>query len=248
MMQQGIKNTLSTLYRIHMGIVFLITLLVFYLPIRFFLTNEKKKQAIFPLFVLWARLFCFFTGLRIDVKNTYHIQHKQVVFIANHTSFLDIIFMYLLFPKHPFLFLGKAELLKVPLVKTFFKKLHIPVFREAKTKTGQSFKQASEALKNGWSIIIFPEGGIKEKLVPQLQPFKDGAFRLAAMHQVPVVPITFLNNYQLFADPSTKNAVAKPGKARIVVHPSIEITDTDDETILAKKQEAFEVIDGGLGN
>ena len=247
-MKQGIKNLLSTLYRIHMGVVFFITLLIFYLPIRFFLTTEQKKQAIFPVFVAWARLFCLFTGLRIAVKNTYQLKEKQVIFIANHTSFLDIIYMYLLFPKHPFLFLGKAELLKIPLVKTFFKKLHIPVFREAKTKTGQSFKQASEALKNGWSIIIFPEGGIKEKCVPQLQPFKEGAFKLAALHKVPLVPISFLNNYQLFADPSTKNAVAKPGKAEVIIHQIIYIDKNDEETINLKKEEAFDVINQGLRN
>jgi 1-acyl-sn-glycerol-3-phosphate acyltransferase len=247
-MKQGIKNVLSTLYRIHMGVVFFITLLIFYLPIRFFLTTEQKKQAIFPVFVAWARLFCLFTGLRIAIKNTFEIKEKQVIFIANHTSFLDIIYMYLLFPKHPFLFLGKAELLKVPLVKTFFKKLHIPVFREAKTKTGQSFKQASEALKNGWSIIIFPEGGIKEKYVPELQPFKEGAFKLAALHQVPLVPISFLNNYELFADPSTKNAVARPGKAHVMVHDCIYINTNDENTINIKKQEAFDVINQGLKN
>lgn len=247
-MKQGIKNLLSTLYRIHMGVVFFITLLIFYLPIRFFLTTEQKKQAIFPIFVSWARLFCLFTGLRIAVQNKHELPQKQVIFIANHTSFLDIIFMYLLFPKHPFLFLGKAELLKVPLVKTFFKKLHIPVFREDRSKTGKSFKQASEALKNGWSIIIFPEGGIKEKYVPQLQPFKDGAFRLAALHQIPLVPISFLNNYQLFADPSTNNAVAKPGKAEVIVHQIIHIDKNDEETINLKKQEAFDVINQGLRN
>jgi 1-acyl-sn-glycerol-3-phosphate acyltransferase len=247
-MKQGIKNLLSTLYRIHMGFVFFITLLIFYLPIRIFLTTEQKKQAIFPVFVAWARLFCLFTGLRIGVQNRHELPHKQVIFIANHTSFLDIIFMYLLFPKHPFLFLGKAELLKVPLVKTFFKKLHIPVFREDRSKTGKSFKQASEALKNGWSIIIFPEGGIKEKYVPQLQPFKDGAFRLAALHKVPLVPISFLNNHQLFADPTTKNAVAKPGKAEVIVHEIIHIDKNDEETINLKKQEAFDVINLGLRN
>jgi 1-acyl-sn-glycerol-3-phosphate acyltransferase len=245
-MKQGFKFFLRKVYLTYMGIIFVITLLTFYLPIRFLLNTEENKKKSFSIFVLWTRIFCFATGLKISVKHPYQIKEKQVIFIANHTSFLDILFMYLLFPKHPFLFLGKAELLKVPLVKTFFKKLHIPVFREAKTKTGQSFKQASDALKKGWSIIIFPEGGIKEKLVPQLQPFKDGAFRLAVAHNVPIVPITFLNNHELFADPSTKNGKAKPGTASMIVHNPIFITSADDETIALKKQEAFDVVNSGL--
>jgi 1-acyl-sn-glycerol-3-phosphate acyltransferase len=229
-------------------LLFLVTLLLFYVPILLFLLQDKTKKKAFPLFVFWCRLLCFLAGYRIQPKTTFSVPEGPCVFIANHTSFLDILFMYLLFPKHPFLFLGKAELLKIPLVKTFFKKLHIPVFREAKTKTGQSFKQASEALKNGWSIIIFPEGGIKEKCVPQLQPFKEGAFKLAALHKVPLVPISFLNNHQLFADPSTKNAVAKPGKAEVIIHEIIYIDKNDEETINLKKQEAFDVINQGLRN
>jgi len=103
-------------------------------------------------------------------------------------------------------------------------------------------------LKNGWSIIIFPEGGIKEKYVPQLQPFKDGAFRLAALHQIPLVPISFLNNYQLFADPSTQNAIAQPGKAAVIVHECIPIENNEEGTIQTQKQKAFDVINQGLSN
>jgi 1-acyl-sn-glycerol-3-phosphate acyltransferase len=155
--------------------------------------------------------------------------------------------MYLLFPKHPFLFLGKAELLKVPLVKTFFKRLHIPVYRNKGGRNAhKALEAADQALKQGWSIIIFPEGGIKENVVPALQVFKDGAFRLAKHNQVPIVPITFLNNYELLEDPAVRQSVARPGIAQVVVHPTIDaitVTNTELEDL---KLNAFETINAPL--
>ena len=155
--------------------------------------------------------------------------------------------MYLLFPKHPFLFLGKAELLKVPLVKTFFKRLHIPVYRnKGGRNANKALEAADQALKQGWSIIIFPEGGIKEHLVPALQVFKDGAFRLAKNNKVPIVPITFLNHYVLLEDPALKNSVARPGTSQVVVHPTIDaITVTNTELDILKLN-AFETINAPL--
>lgn len=246
-MKERLTNLFSMLFKVYMAFVFVITLLFFYLPIRIFLTTEKQKQGIvFPIFVFWSRLLCFLCLYRVKHNSFEKLPSGPVVFVANHTSFLDIIFMYLLFPDKPFLFLGKAELLKVPLVKTFFKRLHIPVYREKGNKSGQAIKQAGDALRMGWSVIIFPEGGIKEELVPQLQPFKEGAFRLAAMQQVPIVPITFLSNYLLFADPSGKNSAARPGISYIQVHPTLPIPPFNDEAITEVKTQAFELIQGPL--
>ena len=238
---------ISIFFKLYLGILFLVTLLLLYVPILLLLLREKTKKKAFPLFVFWCRILCFLAGYRIRPKTTFSVPEGPCVFIANHTSFLDILFMYLLFPKHPFLFLGKAELLKVPLVKTFFKRLHIPVYRNKGGRNAhKALEAADQALKQGWSIIIFPEGGIKEHLVPTLQVFKDGAFRLAKNNKVPIVPITFLNHYVLLEDPALKNSVARPGTSQVVVHPTIDaITVTNTELDILKLN-AFETINAPL--
>ena len=241
------KNVYSFFFKWYLVLLFLVTLLMFYVPILLFLLQDKTKKKAFPLFVFWCRLLCFLAGYRIQPKTTFSVPEGPCVFIANHTSFLDILFMYLLFPKHPFLFLGKAELLKVPLVKTFFKRLHIPVYRNKGGRNAhKALEAADQALKQGWSIIIFPEGGIKENSVPTLQIFKEGAFRLAKNNQVPIVPITFLNNYELLEDPAVKQSVARPGTAQVVVHQIIDaitVTNTELEDL---KLNAFETINAPL--
>ena len=220
---------------------------MFYVPILLFLLQEKTKKKAFPLFVFWSRLLCFLAGYRVKPKHAYLIHEGPCIFIANHTSFLDIVFMYLLFPKHPFLFLGKAELLKVPLVKTFFKRLHIPVYRnKGGRNANKALEAADQALKQGWSIIIFPEGGIKENVVPTLQMFKDGAFRLAKNNKAPIVPITFLNNYVLLEDPAVKQSVARSGTAQVVVHPTIEVKTVANTELEVLKLNAFETINAPL--
>ena len=129
--------------------------------------------------------------------------------------------MYSLFPKHPLLFLGKAELLNYPLIGTFFRKLHIPVFRGEGRKAAQSYIQSLRSIDNGWCLVIFPEGGIPDEGCPQLAPFKEGAFKIAKSKHIPIVPITFLNNYELFEDPIHFWGKARPGTAKVVVHPII---------------------------
>ena len=241
------KNVFSIFFKWYLVLLFLVTLLMFYVPILLFLLQDKTKKKAFSLFVFWCRLLCFLAGYRIQPKTTFLVPEGPCVFIANHTSFLDILFMYLLFPKHPFLFLGKAELLKVPLVKTFFKRLHIPVYRNKGGRNAhKALEAADQALKQGWSIIIFPEGGIKEHLVPTLQVFKDGAFRLAKNNKVPIVPITFLNNYELLEDPAVKQSVARPGTAQVVVHPIIDAITVTNTELEGLKLNAFETINAPL--
>jgi len=241
------KIIFSFFFKVYLAILFLVTLLFFYLPIFLLLIREDTKKKAFPIFVIWCRIICLLAAYRIKPIHPYSAQEGPFVFISNHTSFLDIVFMYLLFPKHPFLFLGKAELLNVPLVKTFFKRLHIPVYRNKGGRNAQkALEAADKALKQGWSIVIFPEGGIKEHLVPVLQPFKDGAFRLAKNNMAPIVPVTFLNNYELLEDPSVKQSLARPGTAYVVVHPTIDAKTVANTELEVLKLNAFETINAPL--
>lgn len=116
--------------------------------------------------------------------------------------------------------MGKSEILSYPLVKTFFKNLNIPVNRKDKLKAAKSIIRARHEIANGWSIVIFPEGGIPD-VNPFLAPFKEGAFKLAKSTQSSVTPITFENNYYLFSDPEFIFGPARPGIAKITIHETL---------------------------
>lgn len=227
---KSIKKIGSLVYRYYIYTVFFLTLLLFYFPLLPFLSSEKRKKASYPLFVWWGKLFRVCIGVRIQ-KNHRTLPEGPFVIVANHTSYLDIFLMYSLFPKHPLLFLGKSELLKYPMIGTFFRKLHIPVFRGEGRKAAQSYFQSLKAIDNGWCLVIFPEGGIPDNGCPQLAPFKEGAFKIAKNKNIPIVPITFANNFELFEDPMHFWGKARPGIAKVIIHAPIEKDEIEEKSL-----------------
>ncbi|WP_165779184.1 lysophospholipid acyltransferase family protein [Brumimicrobium salinarum] len=231
-----ITGTLYYLWKIYIGIAFAFTLVIFYPILLFFIYNSSLKQFTFRVNICWSRcmrILCFYA-----VEETFEDAKIKgpFVLVANHSSYLDIFLLYSILPHHQFLFMGKSEILKYPLVKTFFKGLNIPVDRSSSIKSARAFIQARKEINKNWSIVIFPEGGIPDD-APQLAPFKSGAFQLAQAAKCPILPITFINHYYLFSDPDTFCAPAKPGLAKVHIHCMIsahEVVESDVETLKEK--------------
>lgn len=120
------------------------------------------------------------------------------------------------------------------------------MYRDNRIKAARSFMACKKALNQGWSVVIFPEGGIPDDNLPHLIPFKDGAFKLAKSCNVPIMPLTFENNYLLFSDPETIFGSAYPGLARVHFHPTITKEQIATVTVEKIKQNAFQLISGVL--
>lgn len=121
---------------------------------------------------------------------------KSYMLVANHTSMLDIMLM-LRVSKNPFVFVGKKELVRIPVFGFFYKRVCIMVDREdVKSRTGV-YLRAKRRLDQGLSVCIFPEGGVPDETV-LLDTFKDGAFRMAIAHKIPIVPIVLYDNKKRF--------------------------------------------------
>jgi 1-acyl-sn-glycerol-3-phosphate acyltransferase len=81
------------------------------------------------------------------------------------------------------------------------------------------FNRAQKRINQGLSICIFPEGGVPEDESVLLDTFKDGAFRLAIEHEIPIVPITFADNKKRF---SYTFFSGSPGIMRVKMHSHVE--------------------------
>jgi 1-acyl-sn-glycerol-3-phosphate acyltransferase len=147
--------------------------------------------------------------------------------------------IYILIPVY-FHTMGKAELLKVPLFKKFFEKMNIPVNRKSVLDSHRAFMRAGSDIDKGISIALFPEGTIHHQ-GPVVGRFKNGPFKLAIEKQIPIVPITFLNNWKLFPD-STKPRMGRPGIARIIMHDPIETKGMTEADLEMLKQRVHDVI------
>lgn len=141
---------------------------------------------------IWAQLIFFGMGMSYKIEESFSLEpNRSYMFIANHTSMMDIMMMLILVKENPFVFVGKAELAKLPVFGFFYKRTCILVDRNDSKSKSQVFKSAQERLNKGLSICIFPEGGVPDDTSVILDKFKDGAFRLAIDHQISIVPIAF---------------------------------------------------------
>jgi len=160
------------------------------------------------------------------------------MFVANHTSMMDIMMM-LYAVKNPFVFVGKKELTKIPLFGFFYKRTCILVDRKSMHSRKEVFNQAQRRLNQGVSICIFPEGGVPDDETVVLDSFKDGAFRLAIEHQIPIVPLVFYDNKKRF---SYTFFSGSPGRMRAKILPFFSPKGYTQENKAKLKQEVREAI------
>lgn len=200
------------------------------------------KESWYPFFFklarIWAKIILIGMGFnwKIESEKTPE-KSKSYMFVANHTSMTDIMLM-LVSVKNPFVFVGKKELTKIPLFGFFYKRTCILVDRSSERSRKAVFLRAQKRLKTGVSICIFPEGGVPDEHIV-LDEFKDGAFRLAINHHIPVVPITFGDNkkrlsYTFFS--------GGPGKMRVKIHDFLLTDNLNVEDTKALNRKAWNII------
>lgn len=209
------------------------------------LKDDTKTDKAFKVKRLWARTICVLTFVKIRVKGKKNLPKKPYVICANHASYLDIVIMFCIIPE-TFLFLGKAELLKWPIVRVFFKNMDIPVDRSNKVKAAHSIELTKLAVQKGYSIAIFPEGLIPDERIPQMRRFKNGAFTLAISQQVPIVPITFETNWKLFSHHGDLFGKGSPGFTKTIIHKPIQTKGLTDKDLVSLSNQTFDVIEAPL--
>jgi len=213
------KNIGYVLYRIWFYILVAVPIFLFSPFLLISTLSEKWYPQFFWLARnLWATPILYGMGCPPRIVREQELERgKSYMLVANHTSMLDIMLM-LRISKNPFVFVGKKELSKIPLFGFFYKRVCIMVDREdTKSRTGV-YRRAQRRLNQGLSICIFPEGGVPEEDVV-LDSFKDGAFKMAIAHDIPVVPITFYDSKKRFSFTFLSGG---PGKLRAKVHTFFE--------------------------
>lgn len=232
------------LFKLWFGMLFGLSLVVLYIPFRLLLRKPSGYPAAFRLMKAWGRFLAYGGMVPWKVYREAALPQPPYIMCANHSSYLDIIHSFCFLPDY-FLFMGKHELLHWPLFNIFFKDMHIAVNRNNGMEAARALAKAGEAIDKGVCVSIFPEGTISP-IAPCLLPFKDGAFRLAVKKQVPIVPVTFLDNWNLFGDPEKPLSAGRPGLARVVVHPSIMPDGTGPEAADELRARVFDAIEAPL--
>ncbi|WP_290698838.1 lysophospholipid acyltransferase family protein [Lacinutrix sp.] len=225
-------------YRIWFYIMVALPIIIMFPLLILSILKESWYPYFFKLARIWARFILISMGFKSKIiREQQTIKDESYMFVANHTSMMDIMLM-LVVTKNPFVFVGKAELAKIPLLGFFYKRTSILVDRSSPESRRAVFLNAQKRLKQGLSICIFPEGLVPEQEII-LSEFKDGAFRLAINHQIPIVPITFADNKKRFSYTFFSGG---PGKMRAKIHKFIDTKNLKTEDTRAINEQSKKVI------
>lgn len=161
----------------------------------------------------WARMILRTAGVRVDIDGLEHIDAAQpAVYAANHLSALDVPVLYACLPTQ-FRILAKRELFSYPFLGWHLKRSgQIPIEQGNPRTSLRGLNRASDLLRNGMPLVIFPEGG--RSADGHLRDFMGGAFYMAIRAQAPVVPITLVGTNRLLPMNSFH---LRPGRVEMIV-------------------------------
>jgi len=118
-----------------------------------------------------------------------------------------------------FRFVVKQELFKIPVLGFSMRAAgYIPIDRSGGKRAVKSLIEAARRIREGASIVIFPEGTRSRD--GRLQEFKTGAFMLALKSGCPIVPVAIKGTHEILPKGSLK---AQPGQVEVLIGRPIEI-------------------------
>ena len=223
------KAILNYIWRGWMILLGIVLTVLFFVPVYLLSFRKEDYKYAYKFVRLWCFGMFYGMGFRYDfIRQTEKKFDKnlQYVIIANHTSIIDIFLPVLLFPNHPICFVGKKELVKIPIFGTIYKRICVMVDRSSMRSRADVYRRCAERMEEGDSIVIFPEGGVPDDTNVVLDHFKDGAFILSNEHQSPIAVFTFVGLKEMFP---FDNGKGHPGKIKIILNDILEPSKNIEE-------------------
>jgi len=144
----------------------------------------------------WARSILFVSGIHVHVNGLENLNvDGSCILMPNHQSNFDIPVLLGCLPIQ-FRWLAKAELFKIPIFGRGMRGCgYISIDRSNRKSAFQSLAEAAAKIRNGVSVLIFPEGTRSRD--GRILPFKKGGFVLSVDAGVPIVPIVIFNTWSI---------------------------------------------------
>ena len=176
-------------------------------------------------------------GIRVEVVGRENLPVGQsCIFMSNHVSNLDPPVLLPALPGRSSVLL-KKQLVSIPILGTAMKMAKfVPVERGQNVEAARaSIAAASEALRSGLNILVFPEGTRSRD--GRLSAFKKGPFFLAEETKAPIVPIAILGTQHMMKKGSF---AVMPGVARIEFLKAIDPGNFTREELMAAVRGAID--------
>ena len=167
----------------------------------------------------WSRLNLLLSGVRVRLVNRQVLDPSQsYIVMSNHQSHYDVWALIAFLPLQ-LRWVMKMELRRIPVFGLGCERMgHIYIDRSHPDRAYQSLEAAGEKIRNGASVVFFPEGTRSPD--GQLLPFQKGGFNIALTAGVPILPITIRGSRQVLPRDS---AAVRPGTIELILHEPVSL-------------------------
>jgi len=192
--------------------------------IKKFKTKQEAEKYVYKVSSSWGKSVVNAVGIKVEVLGRENIPEENCLFVANHQSNLDITVL-LANLNRPIGFIAKKEMEKIPIASYWMRQMKcIFMDRQNIRESIKSINQGAEYLKEGYSMVIFPEGTRSKS--KEVNEFKKGSTKLGIKAEVPMVPITINGTYKCLEGNNNK---FQGNDVKIVIHKPIYPKDLNRE-------------------
>jgi 1-acyl-sn-glycerol-3-phosphate acyltransferase len=201
-------------------------------------------ELVYPPVVALCKTMFRALDLNIHVDGAEHIPPSGgAVLASNHSSYLDFIFCGLgaLPAKRLVRFMAKKSVFDHKVSGPLMRGMrHIPVDRDA---GAASFRQATQALRDGEIVGVFPEATISESFT--VKELKSGAVRLARSAKVPLIPMAVWGPHRLWTKGHKKELTKRHVPVLIKIGQALEMPKgtSPDALTAALKERLSDLLD-----
>lgn len=180
---------------------------------------DRRHFFFFAITRFCANFVLLINRVRVKTSGLENIKPNQgYVYVSNHASMFDIPAVIAGIPDQ-IRIVYKKELQWIPIFGWGLKfGSYIAVDRRRSVKAQRSLDEAIKKIRNGESVLLFAEG--TRTLDGKLQPFKRGAFHIAARSEVPVVPLTINGSFRILPKHSIS---VNPGHVELILEAPIHL-------------------------
>lgn len=212
-----------------------------------YLVTRSRRLGLFLARRLWAPGILAAGPAPVEVQGLENLDLSQAAmgaqayfFASNHLSFVDVPALFVALPV-PLLFLGKAELSRVPFLGWYMSAMGMVfIDRSGKARSARSIENVTRRLQEGWSLVSFPEGTRSPD--GSVRRFRSATFASALDTGVPVVPVAIAGADRVLP---RSWIGARPGRIRVHVGvpiPTEGLSRGDRATIAERTQQAVEAL------
>lgn len=171
---------------------------IFVVAVAIFLVTapfDRRRVASHLFTCAWCYMYIFANPLwRVRFEGRDRLPWRgPAVIVSNHLSLIDILVLSGLY--RPFKWVSKSSIFRVPFIGwNMSLNGYVPLTRGATDSVRRMMARCRELLAQGNPVLLFPEG--TRSADGKLQPFRDGAFRMAKAAGVPVIPVALSGTHE----------------------------------------------------